>query len=189
MKSFAGVSATFPRRGERNWGKYPRLNFHREYELATQEDSSSSNSTFFSLSSANGCRDYFNPLLFPPCRRRYKNFSLPGKIFINVVIPPGGEPRKKRCNCDYRWFVRKMIRVAAKDLLPRNFSKSEVNQVIGRLVEAFIHFTLYEWYVIISDTKSDNRAILRSRKLEFSRCYKTSNHNLLNESLVIIQIS
>lgn len=49
-----------------------------------------------------------------------------------------------------------MIRVVAKDLLPRNFSESEVNQVIGRLVEAFIHFTLYEWYVIISDTKSDN---------------------------------
>lgn len=91
-ESFAASPSLFRDAGKEIEGNIPRLNFHRGYELATQEDSSSSNSTLAFLllpSLTRTGRDFSFARCAGRWRYMYKNFLLPGKIFINVVIPSG----------------------------------------------------------------------------------------------------
>lgn len=122
----------------------------------------------------------------PSRHRRYKNFPLPGKIFINVVIPPGTVSAKRDVAAIIvgsfeKWFARRSERFAAAETFTRVEGEGEVRQVIERLLEAFIHFTLHEWYVIISDTKSDNGNIAFEKIGVFAMLRDSYNRNLSSD--------
>lgn len=84
-----------------------------------------------------------------------RTFRYPAKFLLTSWFPEDGS-RKKRCNCDYRWFARKMIRAVAKDLLLRKLFRGRSEASNRTACRGFYSLYVVRWYVIISDTKSDN---------------------------------